>query len=122
MLTQMPDAASSEASTALAVYGTLAPGQENHGQIATIAGRWMLGTLRGRLVPEGWGAAPGDPGLVLDLEGPVVEAHAHESDDPPAHRARLDGFERPGYLRLPVTVDLAPAPRIAPIYGLAEQA
>jgi gamma-glutamylcyclotransferase (GGCT)/AIG2-like uncharacterized protein YtfP len=122
MLTQMPDAASSEASTALAVYGTLAPGQENHGQIATIAGRWMLGTLRGRLVPEGWGAALGYPGLVLDLEGSAVEAHVHESDDLPVHRARLDGFERPGYRRLPVTVDLAPAPRIAPIYGLAEQA
>jgi len=122
MLTQMPDAASSEAIAALAVYGTLAPGQENHGQIATIAGRWMLGTLRGRLVPEGWGAALGYPGLVLDLEGPAVEAHVHESDDLPVHRARLDGFERPGYRRLPVTVDLAPAPRIAPIYGLAEQA
>jgi gamma-glutamylcyclotransferase (GGCT)/AIG2-like uncharacterized protein YtfP len=122
MLTPMLDAASSEASTALAVYGTLAPGKENHGQIAMIAGSWSLGTVRGRLASKGWGAALGYPGLVLELEGPVVEVHVLESDDLPTHWARLDEFEGPGYRRLPVTVDLAPAPRIASIYVLAEQA
>lgn len=122
MLTQMPDAASSEATTALAVYGTLAPGQENHGQIAMIAGRWRLGTVRGRLAPEAWGAALGDPDLVLDPEASVVEVHVHEPDDLPTHGARLDEFEGPGYRSLPVTVDLAPALRIASIYVLAEQA
>ena len=122
MLTQMPDAGSSEANTALAVYGTLAPGKENHGQIAMIAGQWRLGTVRGRLAPKGWGAALGYPGLVLDPAGPTVEVQVFESRDLPAHWERLDEFEGPGYRRVPVTVDLAPAPRIASIYVLAERA
>jgi gamma-glutamylcyclotransferase (GGCT)/AIG2-like uncharacterized protein YtfP len=122
MLTHMPDAASSEADTALAVYGTLAPGKENHGQIGMIAGRWRLGTVRGRLAPKGWGAALGFPGLMLDPDGQAVEVQVFESDDLPAHWERLDEFEGPGYRRVPVTVDLAPTPRIASIYVLAEQA
>lgn len=118
----MPDAGSSEANTALAVYGTLAPGKENHEQIAMIAGQWRPGTVRGRLAPKGWGAALGYPGLVLDPEGPTIEVQVFESGDLPAHWERLDEFEGPGYRRVPVTVDLAPAPRIASIYVLAEQA
>jgi gamma-glutamylcyclotransferase (GGCT)/AIG2-like uncharacterized protein YtfP len=122
MLTHMPDAASSEANTALAVYGTLAPGKENHGQIGMIAGRWRLGTVRGRLAPKGWGAALGFPGLMLDPDGQAVEVQVFESDHLPAHWERLYEFEGPGYRRVPVTVDLAPTPRIASIYVLAEQA
>jgi gamma-glutamylcyclotransferase (GGCT)/AIG2-like uncharacterized protein YtfP len=122
MLTQMPDVASSEANTALAVYGRLAPGKENYGQIGMIAGRWRLGAVRGHLAPKGWGAALGYPGLVLDPDGQTVEVQVFESDDLPAHWERLDEFEGPGYRRVPVTVDLAPVPRIASIYVFAEQA
>lgn len=122
MLTQMSEATVTDADTALAVYGTLAPGKENHGQVAMIAGEWRRGTVRGRLAPEGWGAALGYPALVLDPDGPTVDVQVLESGDLPAHWERLDEFEGPGYRRVPVSVELAPAPRIASIYVLAEQA
>ena len=118
----MSDAASSEFSTALAVHGALAPGREKPGPIAMIGGRWRPGAVRCRLAPKGWGVAFGYPGLVLGSDGEAVEVQVFASGDLPAHWERLDGFEGPGYRRVPVKVDLAPTPRIASIYVLAEQA
>src|ERR1700733_10423453 len=50
----------------LAVYGTLAPGRVNHHQISALAGNWKRGTVKGKLLSSGWGAALGFPGLILD--------------------------------------------------------
>lgn len=86
----------------LATYGTLAPGRVNHHQLAELSGTWRKGIVRGRLLEEGWGAAHGCPGIVLDPEGPEVEVHIFESSDLPAHWARLDAFEGPGYRRVEV--------------------
>jgi gamma-glutamylcyclotransferase (GGCT)/AIG2-like uncharacterized protein YtfP len=88
----------------LATYGSLAPGRPHHAHVAALRGRWLRGTVRGRLVEEGWGAALGFPALVLDPEGPVVEVQVLESADLPAHWSRLDDFEGPGYERVLVTV------------------
>jgi gamma-glutamylcyclotransferase (GGCT)/AIG2-like uncharacterized protein YtfP len=55
-----------------AVYGTLARGRPNHHQLSGLSGRWIEGTVRGRLFEEGWGAELGYPGLVLDLDGATV--------------------------------------------------
>ena len=73
----------SAADTRLATYGTLAPGRVNHHQLAGLKGKWQKGTVRGRLVDAGWGAALGYPGLVLDPRGPVFEVYLFESAELP---------------------------------------
>ncbi|MEM9279356.1 MAG: gamma-glutamylcyclotransferase family protein [Pseudomonadota bacterium] len=83
----------------LATYGTLAPGQINHHQLAGLEGQWSKGIVKGRLVEEGWGAAHGCPGMVLDLDSDAVEVSIFESPDLPDHWERLDTFEGEGYRR-----------------------
>lgn len=90
----------------LATYGTLMPGERNHGQMDGMAGRWRRGRVRGRLVPEGWGASLGFPALVLDPAGAAVPVRLFESADLPAHWPRLDAFEGEGYRRVAAAVKL----------------
>ena len=104
----------------LATYGTLGPGRSNHHHVAGIAGRWFTGTVTGRLLPEGWGAALGYPALVLDPAGDPVAVHVLESADLPAHWARLDAFEGPGYRRVPVAVRTVDGDVVASLYELAD--
>ena len=108
--------------TRLAVYGTLAPGQSNHHQLAGLQGRWRTGTVHGRRYDSGWGAALGYPGLVLDGRGNAVEVQLFESPDLPAHWGRLDAFEGPGYRRVAAAVALAGETVSAFIYVLAPSA
>lgn len=111
-----------DAETRLAVYGTLAPGRPNHHQIADLTGHWYDGSVRGRLVQAGWGAAMGYPGIIVDgddAETDAVPVQVLESSDLPAHWRRLDIFEGPGYRRVPVEVDSADGVVIASIYALA---
>lgn len=105
--------------TRLAVYGTLAPGKPNHHQLDGLRGDWRQGTVRGRLHAEGWGAAAGYPGLVLDPHGPEVTVQLFWSDDLPAHWARLDDFEGEGYRRVTTTVETDDGPVEADLYELA---
>ncbi|WP_421983126.1 thioesterase family protein [Roseibium sp.] len=88
----------------LATYGTLAPGRANHAQLADIPGRWREGSVRGRLVQSGWGAALGFPGLVLDPEGQTIEVLVFESSELVEHWDRLDAFEGEGYERIETLV------------------
>ena len=89
------------ASARLAVYGSLAPGRENHHVIAGIRGQWQDGLyVRGYLVEQGWGASLGYPALRLALNGPLVEAQLFISSELPQHWARLDEFEGDEYLRV----------------------
>lgn len=104
----------------LATYGTLGPGRSNHHEVAGIAGRWLTGTVTGHLHPQGWGAVLGYPALVLDPAGPAVVVHVLESADLPAHWARLDAFEGPGYRRVPVTVTTDEGDVVASLYELAD--
>ncbi len=105
----------------LATNGTLAPGRPNHHQLAGLTGRWRRGTIRGRLVEAGWGAALGFPGLVLDEAGPAIEVHLFETQDLPRHWQRLDAFEGPGYRRVPTRVQTAEGELDAFIYALAAE-
>jgi gamma-glutamylcyclotransferase (GGCT)/AIG2-like uncharacterized protein YtfP len=107
------------ADTRLATYGTLAPGRVNHHQLAGLDGRWRKGTVRGRLLEAGWGAALGYPGLVLDAGGPVVEVDLLESPGLPDHWSRLDEFEGPGYRRVLTQVCTADGDIDAWIYVIA---
>ena len=105
--------------TRFAIYGTLAPGRVNHHQLAKLTGRWQKGTVRGRLVDAGWGAALGYPGLVLDPLGPVVEVDLFESLELPDHWSRLDAFEGAGYRRVVTRVRTAESELDAWIYVIA---
>ncbi|ATE67542.1 gamma-glutamylcyclotransferase [Rhizorhabdus dicambivorans] len=106
----------------LAVYGTLAPGRSNHHELAELGGIWFDGTVRGRLVPEGWGATFGYPALSLDPEGASVAVQIFESADLPQHWQRLDDFEGPGYRRTAVEVAIDGGTVDAWIYAAAETA
>ena len=103
----------------LVTYGTLAPGRPNHHQLDGLVGRWLRGQVHGTLYEEGWGASLGYPALVLDPDGPAVGVHVFESDDLPAHWARLDAFEGPGYERVTTAVHTAEGQLPAQIYALA---
>ena len=88
----------------LATYGTLRPGERNHGQVSGLRGRWFPGSVRGRLLGVGWGAGYGFPGLVLDDAHGEVPVDVLESPDLAAHWDRLDEFEGDEYRRVPVLV------------------
>lgn len=104
------------ANTRLAAYGTLGPGKPNHHELADLGGRWLTGTVRGRLIEEGWGAAMGYPGIVLDADADAVTVDLLESDALPDHWDRLDDFEGEGYRRVTVSVDTDEGPLEASIY------
>ena len=117
------DAGSKLVDTRLAVYGTLAPGRENHEQLAGLSGQWRPGTVRGWLNPVGWAAPMGYPGLLLDPAGPAVQVQLFESPDLPEHWTRLDEFEGSDYRRVLTRVRTADGDDVdAWIYVLAMEA
>lgn len=88
----------------LFVYGTLAPGRPNQHVLADVPGTWEPASVRGTLLAEGWGAAIGYPGIVLDADGAEVRGQLFSSEALHAHWARLDAFEGEGYERVPTAV------------------
>ena len=88
------------ASRHLVVYGSLAPGEENHGRLAGLAGGWTRGWVTGDLSEIGWGAAIGYPALRWRPDGPRIPAHLLRSQDLPEHWEGLDAFEGPAYRRI----------------------
>ena len=88
----------------LFVYGTLAPGRPNAHVLADIPGEWEPATVIGTLLQEGWGAAAGYPGIVLDQHGGEVEGFLFSSEKLFEHWVRLDKFEGEGYERVVTTV------------------
>lgn len=103
----------------LAVYGTLAPGRSNHHELAGLQGEWCDGTVHGRLIAEGWAATEGHPALFLDPQAGTIEVQLFTSADLPAHWARLDDFEGPGYRRTAVSVAIGDELVEAWIYAAA---
>ena len=81
-------------------------------------GRWLTGHVDGILVDAGWGASLGYPALVLDSAGSAIAVDVFESIDLPAHWARLDAFEGPGYQRVVTTVRTSTGDVDASIYVL----
>lgn len=100
----------------LATYGTLAPGRPNHHQLSGLDGVWTAGTVKGRLVAKGWGAALGYPALVLAADGEDIAVHLFASSDLPDHWDRLDAFEGAEYRRVTAQVATATGPVAAWIY------
>lgn len=105
----------------LFVYGTLCPGQPNEHILKRIGGTWQAGSVRGRLYQNGWGAALGYPGIILDEDGDVVEGYIFTSDRLEENIPGLDRFEGPGYKRVLTTVNLKDQTQItAYIYELSQ--
>lgn len=89
---------------ALAVYGTLAPGQSNHHVVADIEGLWVEGAIRGRRFEAVWSGTFGYPGFAAEPEGPLQPVLVLVSAFLPEHWDRLDAFEGPGYERRVIDV------------------
>ncbi|HEY0504164.1 MAG TPA: gamma-glutamylcyclotransferase family protein [Lysobacter sp.] len=90
----------------LFVYGSLAPGRPNAHVLERVPGTWQPAVVRGTLREEGWGAAMGFPGLVLDPNGDDVHGQVFMSQALSAHWARVDAFEGDGYRRVATTARL----------------
>ncbi len=90
----------------LFVYGTLAPGRPNAHVLSGIAGTWQMGSVRGQLLDEGWGAKQGFPGLVIDRDAGPVQGYVLSSAALENEWARLDAFEGEQYERVAVPVEL----------------
>jgi gamma-glutamylcyclotransferase (GGCT)/AIG2-like uncharacterized protein YtfP len=103
-----------------ATYGTLAPGRPNHHQLDGLRGRWLAGHVNGMLVDAGWAVGLGYPALLLDPDGSAIRVDVFESVDLPAHWARLDAFEGPGYQRVVTTVRTSSGDVEASIYVLVQ--
>ncbi len=107
----------------LFVYGTLAPGQPNEHILSNVPGQWQPATVTGTLFQEGWGAAIGYPGIVLDEHGGQVEGFVFSSDVLAEHWTRLDEFEGEGYERVMTRAKLDDGSIVdAYIYSLSENA
>jgi gamma-glutamylcyclotransferase (GGCT)/AIG2-like uncharacterized protein YtfP len=103
----------------LATYGSLAPGRANHEQLDGLTGRWFDGHVRGTLKEQGWGAALGYQGIVLDEHGDDVEVQVFECSDLVGRWPLLDEFEGPGYERVIAVVRTSTGDVEASIYALA---
>jgi len=82
----------------LAVYGTLAPGEPNHHQLARCHGTWSRGEVRGRRATRQF------PVFTYDATAPSVPVQWLASAVLPQHWARLEAFEGPDYRRILVPV------------------
>jgi gamma-glutamylcyclotransferase (GGCT)/AIG2-like uncharacterized protein YtfP len=90
----------------LFVYGSLAPGRPNEHVLAGIPGTWQPASVVGTLREEGWGAAMGFPGLVLDAHGEAIHGQVFSSQALTRHWPRVDEFEGEGYERVHARVKL----------------
>lgn len=104
------------ADTRLAVYGTLQPGEINHGVVADLRGTWSRGTVRGELHPTGWGMTFGFPALRWRPDAPPVDVQLLTSADLPSAWDRLDAFEGEAYRRIVVPVTSGGEAVLANIY------
>lgn len=93
-------------SRALAVYGTLAPGESNHHVVAPLGGVWTPGVVEGDLIAVGWGATFGFPAFWPRAGGPAVPVQVLTSPRLPEAWPRLDRFEGEEYRRVLVPVFL----------------
>ena len=92
---------------ALAVYGSLAPGESNHWVLARIPGQWTTGTVRGYTFEITWGPAEGYPGFIPDPGGHFVPVHVLQSAALDRNWRTIDDFEGQGYERQAIRVQLA---------------
>lgn len=104
----MPDAEATPTSdTALAVYGSLRPGEANHWVVSRIPGEWVAGSVRGWAFEITWGPAEGYDGFVPDADGADTPVDVLLSEALPNRWREIDDFEGSGYERRAIEVQLA---------------
>lgn len=103
----------------LFVYGSLAPGRPNERVLAPLGGTWQRATVRGHLKQQGWGAAMGFPGLVLDGAGEEIAGFLFSSEHLASFWDTLDDLEGEDYERVQVEVALDDGSSVAAhVYAL----
>jgi gamma-glutamylcyclotransferase (GGCT)/AIG2-like uncharacterized protein YtfP len=105
----------------LAVYGSLAPGAENHWVLSELHGLWTRGTVKGHRDAAGWGQTLGFPALIWDPNGEEIAVDLFHSPELPQHWERIDEFEGDDYQRILVPVERGADVVVANIYALADQ-
>lgn len=91
----------------LFVYGTLAPGGSGHHLLESLPGTWQVGTITGKLYPDGFGLTAGYPVVDIREVRERVPGFLFRSDALEECWARLDAYEGEGYRRARVAVTLA---------------
>ena len=104
----------------LAVYGSLAPGESNHRELAGLPGHWTDGYVTGEMHDRGWGAGLGFPALRWNPGSTNrVAVKVFTSPGLVGCWGRLDAFEGEGYQRILVPVyDAAGGLTVANLYEL----
>lgn len=93
--------------TALAVYGSLIPGEKDHWVVRGIQGEWQPGTVRGFAFEITWGPAEGYDGFLPDENGNHVPVMVLTSDQLDKHWRSVDDFLGDGFARQIVPVALS---------------
>lgn len=91
----------------LFIYGTLAPGRPNEHILKEVPGTWEEASVKGYLHQEGWGAAMGYPGIIIDEDGQEVKGFLFSSQELSSQWEMLDSFEGQEYERILVPVILS---------------
>ena len=102
----------------LAVYGSLAPGKQNHHIVAPLGGEWTDGFVEGDLFQTGWGAPLGYWAFKQRSGGEKVAVRVLTSPRLSEAWPMLDEFEGSEYRRILVLVQ--PLSIVAHIYAAAD--
>lgn len=84
----------------LIVYGSLAPGKENHHVISHIEGEWKKALIAGVLEDRGWGAGLGYPGFIPKENENSILVDIFISTELPKYWPEIDEFEGDEYQRI----------------------
>jgi gamma-glutamylcyclotransferase (GGCT)/AIG2-like uncharacterized protein YtfP len=102
----------------LAIYGSLAPGEQNHSVLKGLSGIWSKGVVSGERHATGWGYTHGFPAIIWNSSGYKIEVKVFHSYDLRQHWRRLDRFEGIEYRRILVPVQDEAGVLVANIYVL----
>ena len=106
----------------LAVYGSLAPGRQNHAILESLGGRWADGFVRGQLHPFAWGANLDYAAFRWDPQGDAVPVSMLSSGGLLSQWPHLDDFEGEQYVRILVPVENGSGVfAVANLYTLREE-
>lgn len=88
----------------LFVYGTLMPNCPNGHVLEDIVGKFIPATVKGKLVPAGWSAGMGYPGIKLRPQEDTIHGYIFYSHNLINHWKYLDEFEGDEFIREEVIV------------------